>query len=414
MGEFAKWAEKELPVEEERPKIEDWRDRASGQTDRLRKHMPLTSEIGTANATALLKQISTALGNLGYNFRMRRHRESPQETSILPSGDPGIPGRDISITLPKEASWMETRLFSKEAVGPIRAAFQEAGIETKARMREKRKRALAPGTDPMTVPGFVPAAVIAGPESFRRGFTQADKDTSTARNDELQAKLDVAKEEFEQALTEEYKGRKMASAGEWIDGLTQSVFTLEKSASQSEPGEAMRLINVYLGLASLLGYGSFRASKRWTESRDPARQKHKLYRMAVRQRMHDKGVPVVVDFEDLPAARARAVAKSQTDDVPLTMDAKEGAMTRAQILGRKIAPSMAPLSHEHVSGLYRKLLETLKPVASAKRKVAAKTGVPYKPSLHGLSGIATPEQLNAFRVMTPDQKRRIFYDVIGR
>lgn len=418
MGEFAKWAEAQLdvkPEEKERPKIDDWRERADKQTQRLRKHVPLSAEVGTARATDALQQITSLLGGLGYKFRMQHHLESPDTaTSVLPKEDPGIPGRDISIELPKEASWLEPRLFSKEAVGPIRSFLQDARVETRAKSRAKRKRALAPGTNPLTIPGFVPAAVIAAPESFRRGFTQADEDAKSVRNELLQAKLDEAKAEFEQALSEEYKGRKMASAGEWLDGLTKSVFALEKNA-QSDQGEAMKWINAYLGMAALLGYGAHRASKRWTESRDPARQKHKLYRMALRQRMHDKGIPVVVDFNELPAGQAQT---ETTDELPVPeikeAMVKRAAMSLKQILSRKVAPALPPLSHEYSGSLYRRLLETFKPVAAAKKKLAKQTGERYRPSLHNLPNIATPEQLNVFKVLTPEQKREIFYDVIGR
>jgi len=319
VGEFAKWAQKELdkkkPEKEEkpRPKIKDWRERASGQVSRLRKHTPLSAEEGVSNAAETLNQIGTLLGDLGYKFRMQRHLAEPEiATSILPKGDPGIPGRDISIELPKSAEWLEPRLLSKEAVGPLRSFLQDAHVEAKARGREKRKRALAPSADPMTVPGFVPAAVIAAPEAFRQGFTRADDDAKAARNELLQAELEKAKAEFEEALNQEYKGRKMASAGEWLDGLAKSVFHMEKDA-QADQGDMMKWINAYMGLAALLGYGSHRASQKWTEARDPARQKHKLYQMAIRQRMHDKGIPVVVDFNELPAAKAELEA---TDELP--------------------------------------------------------------------------------------------------
>ena len=66
-----------------------------------------------------------------------------------------------------------------------------------------RRRAFTPTDNPLTVPGFVPAATIAVPEAFRKGFTQADEDAARTRNEILGAELEQAKQEFEQALAEE-------------------------------------------------------------------------------------------------------------------------------------------------------------------------------------------------------------------
>lgn len=348
MGEFAKWAEQEEQLDQmektPRPKVKNWRERAAEQVGRLKQRMPLAAEEGAQNASELLKQLSSMLYGLGYQFRMKRHQENPDEAiNLLPRGDPGIPGRDISISLPesedrpapelesdtmnlfpKTAAWLEPRLFSKEAVGPIRAWLQNAKVESGADLKERRHRAFAPTENPLTVPGFVPIAAITAPESFRKGFVQADTDASSVRNQVLSEELEQAKQEFEQALSEEYKGRKAASAGEWLDNFTHKLFDLEKVA-ESDQGNAMKMLNAYLGAAALLGYGTHRATEKFVSSRDPSRQKHKLYRMALRQRMHDKGVPVLVDFNELPASKAE---ENLTDELPVQEAKEAGAAAR--------------------------------------------------------------------------------------
>jgi hypothetical protein len=218
---------------------------------------------------------------------------------------------------------MEHRLLSKEAIGPIRSWLQNAKVESGAKLKERRHKAFAPTENPLTSPGFVPLAAITAPESFRKGFTQADADAAAVRNELLGTELEQAKQEFERALSEEYKGRKAASAGEWLDNFTDKVFALEKRAD-SDQGDAMKWLNAYLGTAALLGYGTHRAAESFTSRHDSARQKHKLYRMALRQRMHDKGVPVMVDFNDLPAAKEEM---NLTDELPVQemKEASEGA-----------------------------------------------------------------------------------------
>lgn len=303
MGEFAKWAAKVTEEEPPRQPIPDWRERTSEQVNRFREVMPLSAEEGAANASKALSEIYKLLFGLGYNFRAQRHLEKPTEaTHLLPEGDPGIPGRDISISMPKLASWMEPRLLSKEAVGPLRAALQNREVEYKAKAKEKMRRAFTASENPLTVPGFVPMAAIAAPEAFRKGFTQADADAAAARNEVLSIELEKAKQEFEEALNAEYRGHKSASLGELVDGLAEASLQLSKEA-QDEQGSGMKALNVYLGLAALLGYGAHRAAEDYTKKRNPGYQKQKLYRLALRQRMHDKGVPVLVDFNELPAAK---------------------------------------------------------------------------------------------------------------
>lgn len=320
MGEFAKWAE-QLPAGDRQP-IPDWRERASEQVEQFRKIMPTSAEEGAQNASETLSKLYKMLHGLGYNFRMQRHLDSPKETTqLLPEGDPGIPGKDMTISLPKMAEWLEPRLLSKEAIGPMRAWMQNKEVETKAKLRDKKRRAFAHTTDPMTQPLFAPAAAITIPEAFRKGFTQADADAAVARREVLSVELAKAKEEFEQALTEEYRGRKAASAGEMVDGLAVGMLELEKQGLEEEQGLGMKALNTYLAMAALLGYGTHRAAESFVSKREPGRQKQKLYRMALRQRMHDKGVPVLVDYNEMPAARE---AINLTDDLPVP-EMKEAA-----------------------------------------------------------------------------------------
>ena len=407
MGEFAKWAEQEEQLDQmeetPRPKVKDWRERASEQVGRFKKHMPLAAEEGAQNASEALKQLSALLYGLGYQFRMKRHQEKPDEAvNLLPRDEPGIPGRDVSISLPeprkpepesemaaltpipKFASWMEPRLFSKEAVGPIRAMLQNTKVEAGAKMKERKRKAFAPTENPLTSPGFVPLAAITAPESFRKGFTQADTDSSSMRNEVLGQELEQAKQEFERALSEEYHGRKAASAGEWLDGLTKELFSLEKQAD-SDQGDAMKWLNAYLGAAALLGYGTHRAAENFTSKRDPARQKHKLYRMALRQRMHDKGVPVMVDFNELPAAKEEL---NLVNELPVqeAKEASEGARGGALLpvvrtLTRKSAiPARVPSEEtKRIIGKIKGHFPT--PEAWTRKKAAL---VNFKPGLSSL------------------------------
>jgi hypothetical protein len=403
VGDFAKWAEQVMALDPEekqlRPKVKHWRERSSEQVNKLREHMPLMAEEGQANATETLKQLSAMIYGLGYKFRMQRHMDQPEETtSLLPRDDPGIPGRDISISLPKAAAWVEPRLFSKQAVGPLRAMLQNTKVEAEARLKERKSKSFASTDNPMTVPGFAPMAAIAVPESFRKGFTQADADAAEVRNELLSAELEQAKQEFEQALGEEYQGRKAASAGEWLDLLADRAV----KQAESEQGTGQKWLNSYLAAAALLGYGSHRAAENFVSKRDPARQKHKMYRMALRQRMHDKGVPVMVDFNEMPASR---VEEDLLTELPI-QEAKEAAIASQIGAVGKASPA--------ASSVFRDLLERFKPLVTAKTKIGLKTGRRYRPSAWGLPNIATLDQMELFKQMSARERMRISHEVLGK
>lgn len=351
MGEFAKWAapmlKKAKPEEvPERPRMRDWRERSADQQARFRKHMPTTQEESTQRSIEAINQIKQMMHQLGYNFRMQRHMKgAPEQDALLPKDEPGIPGRDISISLPKSAEWLDEELLTKDAIGPIGAFMQNRAIEAKAKLKEKKRQAFQGTSSPLSNPIFGPAAVITAPEAFREGFNQADEDAKRVRSDRLDAELENAKADFERALEEEYAGRKSASAGEWIDELAGLL--IKKSDDQ---GVGSKVLNTYLTLAALLGYGSHRAAKSFTSKHDPSYQKQYLTRMALRQKMHERGVPILVDYGSLPAARKKEEEERPVEsDVEMPFfEAKEAAADTPQVAFRQLSKALRNFKH-HIS-----------------------------------------------------------------
>jgi hypothetical protein len=422
VGEFAKWAapllkeadSQEVPM---RPRMRDWKERSADQLQRMRRHIPTSREESDRNTQEALEQIKKLMHGLGYQFRMQRHLAgSPEQDSILPAGEPGIPGRDVSITLPKSAEWLEPRLLSKEALGPIQAGLQTRAIETKSKFKEKKRRAFMRTESPLTNPLFGPMAVITAPEAFRHGFQQADTDAQAAKNKILDRKLEEAKNDFEQALAEEYLGQKSASAGQWIDEFAQVML---KAAD--DRGIGMKMLNTYLTLATLLGYGTHRASKKFVEKHEPAAQKHKLLRMALRQKMHERGVPILVDFDELPAAHTEDFVEQPSPQVeqPSPQDVqfpffetKEAAipaliMEGGKLIHRISRPSIKPLTLRQLAwpsrGSAKESLDSLK---LALRTFAEKLNKgPGATPLAGLERIFQPGTVQEWEKRIPAKVR---------
>lgn len=288
MGEFAKRANAVLKVAESEGVPVDWKTTADEQVERLRKHVPLAADVSTAKSLDMLAKLREMAYQIGFSSRL--NMASPVKPEMALSQ----PTREATMALPKEAGHKEALLQS--VTDPMKAWSQSAGDDITERVKRKLGDRMRVTENPLTNPAFLPAAAIMVPEAFRAGARAAESTVRTSRSATLNEDLAQAKQDFEDALRAEYLGRKkISSAGELIDGLA------ERLIKQAD-GELATAANVYLALATLMGYGAHNAAKSWTEKRDPARQEQKLMHHALRQRAIDQGVPVFVDYRSLPAA----------------------------------------------------------------------------------------------------------------
>lgn len=286
---------------------EDWKSRIGQQTNRLSQHITPSAVAGEQKAQELLSKLKRIAFDTGYGLR----RQQFEQTGISPLVErnaPGIPGRDIEINLPaKTGSFIEPILLSKEALlgaltDPLWAALQDKYVNAKSKIDRKTRHAMRTTDDPMTVPGFGLKAGVGVPDSFVGGFKQLEHDVKGQQASQTQSELADAKREFEEALNAESTHQATASdtPGQVIDRIVTEL------AEKRADGEAARLLNMYMAPAGALGFGAHHAVKGMVESRDPNRQKMKLTRRAIRQRMYDQGVPVLVDPSDYSSSRAIA------------------------------------------------------------------------------------------------------------
>jgi hypothetical protein len=303
MGEFAKRANAVLKVAEASGTPVDWKTTADEQLARLRTHVPTSADVSTAKSLEMLTKLRELAYQLGYNAKLGL--SAPVKPNL-------VVDRPVtaSIELPKEAQ--EKQALVEGLTDPVKAWAQGVSGDISEKIKRRTASRMKVTDNPMTNPTFLPVAAIALPKAFREGAQDAVKSVRTEAATALDSELEAAKKEFEDALQAEYIGRKkIASAGELIDGLASSL--LEKKAD----GEMATAANVYLALAALMGYGSHEAAKKWVEKRDTGRQDQKLLYRAMQQKAIDQGVPVYVDYKSLPAGQeAKPTVAELPDSVP--------------------------------------------------------------------------------------------------
>lgn len=372
MGEFAKRANAVLKVAEAEGVPVDWKTTADEQIGRLRQHVPLAADVSTAKSLDMLKQLRELAYQLGYTSRLNMASPIKPELALTQ------PTRETTIPLPKEAS--QKHALMQAVTDPMRAWSQSAGGDFTERMKRKLSDRMRVTENPLTNPAFLPAAAIMVPEAFREGARAAETSVRGSQSQELDSALVQAKQDFEDALRAEYVGRKkISSAGELLDGLADKL--IEKQAE----GELATAANVYLALAALLGYGAHNAAKTWTEKRDPARQDQKMLHHALRQRALDQGVPVLVDFNSLPAAEVKKELPAAPAELPkeLPVDAASSAPGAIEV-GEKVAASV---SSEEYQRLYGDIAAMKIPAATMKKHLDDMLKRGY--SVHSAAGMGT-------------------------
>jgi hypothetical protein len=265
---------------------DDWREVLSGQTERLRKHIPTSEDVAQSEAVKALKQLRDKAYLAGVMAHLSK-RVGEADAPLLDRKLPGMPGREVTVSLPepepKAASWFEPRLLSKEAgvfdfiVDPVVNKAEELKADAAKKLDELRLSGTRTTTDPGTLPWFYPTAALTVPSQFSAGYSAADKSLDEERKRKLNEQIEEARQDFERALAEEYSS-KHASAGSLIDGMA-------RFHVKSAEGEINQALGAYLALAALLGTGTHEFTRRWVEKRDPKRQEYKALREAVLRRM---------------------------------------------------------------------------------------------------------------------------------
>ena len=265
----------------------DWRQRLDAQTMQLREHVPLAADEAHLAAEAQLKKLQAVAHALGYNMRAAQRDRQGVSDLIPPAGQVGIPGREHMISLPAQLPTEKVALLGA-VTGPIRNALEDAKLELESAADNKRRAATRITSDPMTIPSFAPSIAMTVPSAFAGGFRAADKTLDDKAKSDIDAQIEAAKHEFEQALHSEYSGRKVANAGELIDALADHFLTKEAD------GELNKALGMYLAAAALMGQGAHATAKNWVEGHDPRHQRAKALQEAIRMKAHANPAPILV------------------------------------------------------------------------------------------------------------------------
>lgn len=280
MGEFAKLAADVL---------EPWETELKRQEHNLYKKIPSSEEESTLKALKSVEELRDKSFEAGYMLRhLRRQSEGVQP--LFPEDVEGVPGREIVLSMPKKAGVLDA------IINPLHETAEDIKMRAYRSINEQKERLTRITSDPSTLPWYYPMMAMTAPNSFAAGFQKAEKDMDAEELARVNERLTKAKMEFERALSEEYNSAssvksssvKAASAGELIDGLA-------KVHVKSAEGELNQALGIYLAMASLLGQGANMTAKEWAEKRDPQRQKLKLVREAIRQRMRTYMPPVRIE-----------------------------------------------------------------------------------------------------------------------
>lgn len=208
--------------------------------------------------------------------------------------------RNLSPDDAETAIYKETKkLLDKQALlgavtAPLREAAEDVQAEIANALEAKKERMTRVTSSPYTLPWFLPAASMTVPKAFYRGYQKADEDIEQLQDVQLKERLEKARAEFEDALAQEYAGRKTASMGGVIDGLADMHI-------KSAEGELNAVLGAYLALASLAASGAHSTAKAWVEKRDPRYQEMRAMREALQQRGISHMPYVFVDPTSLAA-----------------------------------------------------------------------------------------------------------------
>ena len=220
------------------------------------------------------------------------HRAEEPDQPLLSDPTPGVPGREVVISLPSP----KTAGILSPFLNPMREMAEDVGAEAAHSLDEAKTKATRVTSDPSTLPSFYPSAAMAVPRNFTAGYRAADKALDEERARKLDDEVESSRLEFEKALQEEYAGSRAKTAGELIDGLAQRHLTKEGE------GELNQALGAYLALASLMGTGTHEFTRRWVEKRDPKRQEFKALQDAVKRRMQSRPLQVQIEAPELEPA----------------------------------------------------------------------------------------------------------------
>lgn len=285
MGEFAKLAAASLIADAE---IEPWEAELQRQERSLYSKIPSSSDEATSKAMKNIEALRNKSFEAGYMFRYLRRKE--EERNNLLNETQGVPGREIAISMPKKAN------IADAVLNPLQETAEDVRMRISRNIGEQKERFARTTSDPKTLPWYYPTMTLTAPNAFASGLQGAEEDLDAEELARVNERLTKAKTEFEQALASEYGtathtkagSARAASAGEIIDGLA-------KVHVKSAEGELNQALGAYLSLAALLGQGAHMTAKEWAEKRDPNRQKIKLLREAIRQRMRTYMPPIRVE-----------------------------------------------------------------------------------------------------------------------
>jgi hypothetical protein len=289
----------------------DWEARLKAQQAALHGIIPSTQDETTARALQKVKDTQSQAHALAYKIRSAT-RQDPAKELLAELYGTGIPTRERSVPLPALKAASVKSAFLGDIAGaiakpviqsvtdPIKHGLQSARVGA-AHLADKVKADQMKVTgDESTLPWYYPAMTMGSVKGFREGYAKADEDGTNAVHKDLDSKIESAKNEFERALSEEYKTRRSkhaSTAGELIDGLA------EKCAS----GELNTALGTYGAIASLLGSGAYQQAKQETEDHDPRVMKMKAVRDLIRARMRNQ--PLALRLEPEQEALAKTAGK---------------------------------------------------------------------------------------------------------
>ena len=352
MGDFAKKAD---------AVANDWQSRIARQRGVLSQHIQPSEEEATAKAMESIQALRARAFALGHTLRAAHQQHGIEE--LLKTIEPLGAGRDMMMTVPafqraeKKAEWLETALWSKEAgvlgamIDPIRYGIQDLKAEAAHKIDEKVQAGVRPTAEPGTLPWYYPTLALSLPNATAAGYQSAEEGYNAKLKAQMDAKVEAAKKEFEEALqAEAVQGHKSASVGEMLDSMAVSYV-------KSADGEINQAVGIYGALAALLGQGGYHLGKSFAEKRDPRYINAKAMAEMARQRLRSRPIPVLVgpDEQDQAQDQADVSEDEPVEKVAMGPQSLQKAMGAARGARFSGDPSTVGKLRDVIAGLTKRM-----------------------------------------------------------
>lgn len=323
----------------------EWENQLAKQEATLHQRIPSTIDEATHNATQRLQDLKQRAYQIGYHLRKTKlmAQGNPIESAMNPDA---LPGRAMQVSMP----WLaKAGGFADEAVfNPLSSKVRDLFNKVRHKAELSSVNARATTADPNTLPEYKPSVALAVPSALQEGMRAAEQEHHGGMEGELKTKVESARQDFENALRDEFatRGSKAASAPELLEGLADLNF------KKAEAGWMNDLGGLYLAMAGLVGSGAHGLGQHWVEENDPRYLKAKALREAVHNRAAQN--PVQLSF---------SIPRNKTESEPIVPD-KVHSLENAAISGTPSATE-EPLVASKTASVVRELRQAAALISAA-------------------------------------------------